>query len=288
MIWNLTFLHPKKANCGKTPIKKTPARKPLSVKRSPGVRRSASLSATAPSVNGTALDVKALLEGAESWDWGDMEDDFLTPKKPLVKSGKVAMPAKRHVKETCTRCMVDSVREDSSEIYQKVLAVRVQPSGAPRTVILCDDWADTDIRKGNIINVLGDFDPSGVIKITSKINFLINHPDLLITATALSNAPQCRRKPLLSALVRSSLDVTPALIWGNMVHEVMQICMAEQRWDDRFIEEHTSFRCATLHSILNLAFVYQVRFRDSTTGNQILASHVQPWQVAFVEDCLRS
>ncbi|KAG1727676.1 Dna2-domain-containing protein [Suillus paluster] len=78
-----------------------------------------------------------------------------------------------------------------------------------------------------------------MIKITSKTNFLINHPDLLITATALSNAPQCRRKPLLSALVRSTLDVTPSLIWGNMLHEVVQICMAEQRWDERFVEEHT-------------------------------------------------
>lgn len=75
-----------------------------------------------------------------------------------------------------------------------------------------------------------------MIKITSKSNFLVHHPDILITATALSNAPQCRRKPLLSALVRSSLDVTPALIWGNMLHEVMQRCMAEQRWGEHFID----------------------------------------------------
>jgi len=76
------------------------------------------------------------------------------------------MPVKRHVKETCTRCVVDDVRDDGSEIIQKVwkfetawitlchekvlqvLSVRVQPSREPRTVILCDDWVDTDIRKG--------------------------------------------------------------------------------------------------------------------------------------------
>jgi DNA replication ATP-dependent helicase Dna2 len=94
-----------------------------------------SLFATAPPVNGPALDVKALLEGAENWDWADMEDDFLTPKKPRVKS-KVChstlrdtliealqaaiMPAKRHVKQTCTRCVVDDIREDNSTVYQKV------------------------------------------------------------------------------------------------------------------------------------------------------------------------
>lgn len=231
--WNdmeADFLTPKKSNSGKTPMKKTSGHGPHSIKRSPVAKRS---------LSATALDVNALLEGAESWDWADMEDDFITPKKPKVKSGTVAMPAKLHAKETCTRCVVDDVRVDESAKIQKVLSVRVQPSRDSRTVILCDDWVDADIRKGNIINVIGDFDSFGIIKITSKINFLINHPDILITATALSNAPQCRRKPLLSALVRSSLDITPALIWGNMVHEVMQICMAEQRWDDRFIEEHT-------------------------------------------------
>ncbi|KAG1898951.1 Dna2-domain-containing protein [Suillus fuscotomentosus] len=213
------FLTPKKSNSGKTPMKKTSGHGPHSIKRSPVAKRS---------LSATALDVNALLEGAESWDWADMEDDFITPKKPKVKSGTVAMPAKLHAKETCTRCVVDDVRVDESAKIQKVwrhkaacitlchesalqiLSVRVQSSRDSRTVILCDDWVDADIRK-----------------------------DILITATALSNAPQCRRKPLLSALVRSSLDITPALIWGNMVHEVMQICMAEQRWDDRFIEEHT-------------------------------------------------
>lgn len=77
-----------------------------------------------------------------------------------------------------------------------------------------------------------------MIQITSQSNFLVLHPDLLITATALSNAPQCRRKPLLSALVRSTLNMTPALLWGNMLHEVMQTCMAQQRWDECFIDGH--------------------------------------------------
>lgn len=103
--WNdleVDFLTPKKSNCGKTPMKvsfysnvlialtrckKTPVHLPLSVKRSPVARRSASLSATAPPINETTLDMKALLEGAENWDWADMEDDFLTPKKPQIKSG---------------------------------------------------------------------------------------------------------------------------------------------------------------------------------------------------------
>ncbi|KAG2336117.1 hypothetical protein BDR05DRAFT_1006149 [Suillus weaverae] len=163
------FLTPKKSNCVKTPMKKkTPGCWPLSVKRSPVARRSTSLSATAPPINETALDVKALLEGAENWDWADMEADFMTPKKPQVKSRTVAMTANRHAKETCTRCVVDNIRDDRLAVIQKVwkpkavlialchervlqvLSVRVQSSGDLRTVILCDDWVDADIRKGKL------------------------------------------------------------------------------------------------------------------------------------------
>lgn len=78
------------------------------------------------------------------------------------------MPAKLHAKETCTRCVVDDVRVDESakiqkvwkpkaecitlchEIVLQVLSVRVQSSRDSRTVILCDDWVDADIRKGRL------------------------------------------------------------------------------------------------------------------------------------------
>ncbi|KAH7929561.1 Dna2-domain-containing protein [Leucogyrophana mollusca] len=184
-------------------------------------------------------DLAGLLDGAEDWDWEDMEADFLTPKKHSSTAQKPSIPpGKAYARETCTRCTVESVSSDSSDnAFQKVLSVRVH-RGEHRSVILRDDWANSDIRAGDIINVLGEFDLfSKVITVSSQSNLLIHHPDLLLTATALSNAPQCRRKPLLSALVRSTSDVTPAIVWGNMLHEVMQSCMISQRWDERWIDE---------------------------------------------------
>lgn len=32
-------------------------------------------------------------------------------------------------------------------------------------------------------------------------------------------------------------DVTPALVWGNILHEVMQLCMNENRWGQNWVEE---------------------------------------------------
>ncbi|KAG6829909.1 hypothetical protein H0H87_009811 [Tephrocybe sp. NHM501043] len=188
------------------------------------------------------VDMAALLEGAEDWDWDDTTSEFLTPKKsPLKKKFGIPSPPS-YVPETCTRCVVQCI---SSEHAQKNLTVKVEASGERRRVILRDDWMATDVRIGDIINVLGTFDlattsSSSIIRsitITAKSNLLILHPDLLLTATALSNAPQCRRKPLLSNLVRSTSDTTPALVWGNMLHEVMQSCLSENRWETSWVDD---------------------------------------------------
>lgn len=58
-----------------------------------------------------------------------------------------------------------------------------------------------------------------------------------MTATALSNTLRCRRKPLLGNLVRSSSDITPSLVWGNMLHQVMQTCLTCGRWEESWIHQ---------------------------------------------------
>ena len=93
------------------------------------------------------------------------------------------------------------------------------------------------VSSGDIINILGHFDSEGAIMTSSRENLFIHHPDLLLTATALSNASQCRRKPLLSSLVRSTSDASPALAWGNMLHGIMQTCLATQQWDEFYVED---------------------------------------------------
>ncbi|KAL6302085.1 Dna2-domain-containing protein [Sparassis latifolia] len=193
------------------------------------------------------VDLDELVAGAEDWDWDDMNSDFMSPKKPKSpkKTLKIASTSK-YTRQTCTRCNVITVDEVlTTHPYQKTLAVEVVPGRERRCVILRDDWADADIRVGDIVNVIGTFEPSPSssssgpmlsITVSAKVNLFILHPDLLITATSLSGAPQCRRKALVSNLTRRSLDVTPALVWGNMLHEVMQTCLAEGRWDERWVD----------------------------------------------------
>ena len=114
---------------------------------------------------------------------------------------------------------------------------------------LLASWTLSPSSAGDVINVLGDFTapastsktaPVPTITVNTHSNLFIHHPDLLITATALSTAPQCRRKPIVTNLVRSSVDVTPSLVWGNILHEVMQACLCEGRWDQAWLDAQIS------------------------------------------------
>ena len=205
------------------------------------------------------LDITGLTDGAENWDWDDMESDFLT----------------------CTRCVVEEVSEIQVHVrWGKVSHTHEPPCTVCQAVSDCRLWSCTSMARmnvdlshcsmigqwqtcesvrppcsfnltsvnrqaGDVVNILGHFSPTSSnspasigfsIEVSSKNNALIHHPDNLITVTAISNALQCRRKPLLSGLVRSSSDTTPALNWGNMIHEVMQTCLASERWEDSWIQ----------------------------------------------------
>ncbi|KAF8831992.1 hypothetical protein HHX47_DHR1000949 [Lentinula edodes] len=161
-------------------------------------------------------DIEAMLEGVEDdWDWDVNE---ISPmKKPKVEP---------HIAP------------------EQNLIVALE-SGERRSVILQDDWVTSGVRPKDIINVIGTFTPllqssSSIISsivISSKHNLLILHPDLLLTATAVSTAAQCRRRPLLTSMVRSSSDVSPALVWGHILHTVVQACLSAHCWDDRWLDD---------------------------------------------------
>ncbi|KAJ7675810.1 Dna2-domain-containing protein [Mycena polygramma] len=174
-----------------------------------------------------------------------MNSDFISPVKKSPQKQKqkqvilTAGPA--HISLPYSRCTVESVSENMvNGRLQKDLFVNLNEMDH-RSVTLRDEWARTDVRVGDIVNVLGSFTNSGTsipsISITSSENVLILHPDLLLTPSALSSSLECRRKPLLSGLVRSSSDASPALVWGNILHEVMQVCLSSGRWEELWIEE---------------------------------------------------
>lgn len=102
---------------------------------------------------------------------------------------------------------------------------------------------------GDIVNIIGHFeridtavpnDIQSTITLSTFKNLLILHPDILITATSIANSAQCARRPLIGALLSSTSDITPPLVWGNMLHEIIQACLSDGRWDRTFIDQKTT------------------------------------------------
>ncbi|PWN42091.1 hypothetical protein IE81DRAFT_314288 [Ceraceosorus guamensis] len=59
-------------------------------------------------------------------------------------------------------------------------------------------------------------------------NLLILHPDLLLSATSISNVSTCLRRPLISSRLRASAAdgaTSEALVMGAMLHVVLQSCL---------------------------------------------------------------
>jgi len=67
-------------------------------------------------------------------------------------------------------------------------------------------------------------------------NLFIHHPDTLLTPSLLASAPNCQRRPLVTALVRALSPPTPALVYGTILHDVVQKSLQERRWDASWIE----------------------------------------------------
>ncbi|KAF9523189.1 DNA replication factor Dna2-domain-containing protein [Crepidotus variabilis] len=200
------------------------------------------------------FDMTTFLEGAE--DWG-LDDYTISPVKQ-AKPKFIPPPPPQYNPHPCTRVIVKSVSEECiNSRWRKHVIADVDTTEENVSIYLYDDWYHCEVMDNDVCNVIGEFGPpsestSGAaltrcISITSQSNILILHPDILLTATALSNAPQCRRKPILSSLVRSTSDTTPALVWGNLLHEVMQRCLIEENWSEKFID--TSIEAAICQSL---------------------------------------
>lgn len=120
---------------------------------------------------------------------------------------------------------------------------------------LQDDWISVPIRKGiclnhplpsnsityyghadDIINIIGDISSTGDIDLSfsNDDQYLIHHPDTLVTATAVATSMPCARKPLLQDRLRATSPTTEPLLYGNLLHELFQACLTNSEWSESF------------------------------------------------------
>ncbi|GAA5861587.1 hypothetical protein JCM8547_008083 [Rhodosporidiobolus lusitaniae] len=164
-------------------------------------------------------------------DWDEVMDEFDGGEEKISRSKQF------------TRCQVQEVVDtwDSSNRRKKIISVSGSTFDGVRQVILCDDWVDSQIETGDTLNFIGTFDSSSpsvpALTLSRSEGLLILHPDILVSATKVADASSCRRKAVLSELIRTVGGLTPSLVYGNMLHELMQACLLAGRWDEEWRNE---------------------------------------------------
>lgn len=151
-------------------------------------------------------------------------------------------------------------------VIQRLHLITDDATKLPHLAILKDDWASSTVNSGDIVNLIGEWEKGGAHPVPTMIlstsrNILIVHPDLLVPATSISSGSRCNRKALLSSLVRSSSnDVTPSTVWGLMLHEVVQSCLAAGEWGDSFVERKID---EVIHSSLDRLVQIRIGFDEA-------------------------
>ncbi|KAI5475195.1 DNA replication ATP-dependent helicase Dna2 [Pseudohyphozyma bogoriensis] len=150
------------------------------------------------------VDVDAMLEGFE-WD-EELKLSQDSPVKKLVKT---------------------------------VLTVRLKDAKDLVEVVLADDWTQTQVDYGDTVNLIGPLSPTSTpaLTIDRLTGLIILHPDILVSSTKVADSSHCARKALLQEIIRVTGGSTPSLVYGNMLHELMQACLSEGKWDEEWRRE---------------------------------------------------
>ncbi|BGP57825.1 DNA replication endonuclease-helicase Dna2 [Rhodotorula sphaerocarpa] len=143
-----------------------------------------------------------------------------------------------------SRCTVEEVLEESGpQGPRKLLRVSGDSFNGERTIAVEDDWIDSAIEAGDIVNYLGEkllcdmAEAETALLSRRSRSLLVIHPDVLVSATKAADSSHCTRKAVLQEIIRTTGETTPSLVYGNMLHALMQACMLANRWDEPFRQD---------------------------------------------------
>lgn len=132
---------------------------------------------------------------------------------------------------------------------EKVVRVRIERpaiAAAEIELVLRDEFATLTIDEGDVINVISpELDKSEstgaslTVSMRTPQTHIIHHPDVLLPMTTISQSITCRRRPLISGLVRGGSPApTKPLLYGNILHELLQTSLSQRTFDAADLKKH--------------------------------------------------
>ncbi|XAR54242.1 DNA helicase [Bertholletia excelsa] len=119
----------------------------------------------------------------------------------------------------------------------KVLRILNEQSGEERAVHLWDEWFYSIIAPGDTIHVIGEFDDQGKCDVNRDMNYVIVHPDILVSGTRVAASFSCPRRTAMDERLKSSEQSAAALI-GTLLHQVFQAGLMRENLTKEFLEEY--------------------------------------------------
>lgn len=99
-----------------------------------------------------------------------------------------------------------------------------------------DDWLQTTISVGNVVHIPFTNNTTEVI-IDQQKNFIIVHPDRLISCTTVAESYHCLRRSILQTKIRGVTECTEALVHGSILHRVLQNALLTGDFSIKSIKE---------------------------------------------------
>jgi DNA replication ATP-dependent helicase Dna2 len=105
-------------------------------------------------------------------------------------------------------------------------------------LVLMGNWIQCTPSVGAIINYIGTFDPANnnrAVIDNEKKNMIVVEPGIMVSCTNIADSLYCERKVVLRSRLRSAGDTTTAIVYGSIIHEIFQSCLATNQFKRRFI-----------------------------------------------------
>ncbi|XP_071792468.1 DNA replication ATP-dependent helicase/nuclease DNA2-like [Asterias amurensis] len=136
---------------------------------------------------------------------------LLSPFKSSSQQKEISLPV------DLNRYKVIGIQDTGSE---KLIQLMCLTKHKQKSCKLTGSWFNTLLHEGDVVAVHGKFDSSGMCTVDQQKNFLVVHPDLLLTGTNVSRSIRCMRRSLLSDKFKGLDCASKPMLLGTMLHEV--------------------------------------------------------------------
>lgn len=185
------------------------------------------------------------------------------------------------VTEVSKRQYIKSDDSGNSNILDEVCLVAVNHADETFYIQLRDGWLESVPAPQHVIHIVGQYEdkPGSVIIVDNDHLLLVILPDSLITCTSVSESFFCHRKIILRDRLRSGGGTNIYMVYGSIIHEVFQSCLAANEFTDDFTYAKID---AMVEAFLEELYLCEVDPKEATEYLRSKSPAICKWGETFI------